>query len=171
MLVNVLEAYASETGTKAGKAGNSNGKELRVAKRDANDFDYIIRFKFKTPREIFVNNVSAIVKSKLCGYSQYDRYSLYECLGDCNFNVSKFLALRKLCNCDCSSLVMTMIKCLRSRSDVYDCDVYGIATYNMLDYFNTAEARRKFKVIKIYSNTKPIRGDILLKNGHTCIVD
>ena len=43
MIVNVLEAYASETGTKTGKAGNSNGKELRVAKRDTNDFDYIIR--------------------------------------------------------------------------------------------------------------------------------
>lgn len=168
MIVKVGEAYASENGTIKGERGNQNGRELGYRYVDSNTFTYVIRFKFETPRKLFLSRFKAIINSRLCGYSQYDRYALHEAIRGLNGDVKKYIKSNVKTNCDCSSLVMTCINTLKSRSNAYNCNVYGINTRNMIAYFKGL-GKAKFNIYAA-GDTTPKSGDILLKKGHTCVV-
>lgn len=168
MIIKVIEAYASEVHSKNGQAGNQTGQELRLTKKESTDFDFYVRFLFKTPRKLFLLNAKKCVKSNLIGYSQNDRYSFYDHLVKCGYDLNKYLASGIKTNCDCSSFVMSLINSLAHRSDVYKFDIRGFATFNMLDYFRVYPS--KFVVRNIYSSTQLLPGDIVVKAGHTAIV-
>lgn len=168
MIVYVGEAYASENGTIKGERGNQNERELGYRYVESNTFTYIIRFKFDKPRKLFINRFKALINSRLVGYSQYDRYSLHEAIRRLNGDVNKYINSGVKTNCDCSSLVMSCINTLKSRSNAYNCNVYGINTRNMIAYFKGL-GKAKFDIYASGDMT-PKSGDILLKNGHTCVV-
>ena len=168
MIIKVIEAYASEAHSKNGQAGDQTGQELRMAKKESTDFDFYVRFLFKTPRKLFLLNAKKCVRSNLIGYSQDDRYSFYKQLARYKYDVDKYLSSEIKSNCDCSSFVMSLVNSLAARSDVYKFDIYGYATFNMLNYFRAHPS--KFVVKNIYSNTQLVPGDIIIKAGHTAIV-
>lgn len=168
MIIKVIEAYASENNSKNGQAGDQTGQELRMAKKESTDFDFYVRFLFKTPRKLFLLNAKKCIKSDLIGYSQSDRYSFYDQLVRCKYDLDKYLASGIKTNCDCSSLVMSLINSLAARSEVYKFDIRGFATFNMIDYFKAHPS--KFVVKNIYNNTQLVPGDIIIKSGHTAIV-
>ena len=168
MIIKVIEAYASEVHSKNGQAGDQTGQELRISKKESTDFDFYVRFLFKTPRKLFLLNAKKCIKSNLIGYSQSDRYSFYDHLVKCNYDLDKYLASGIKTNCDCSSLVMSLINSLAARSEVYKFGIRGFATFNMLEYFKAHPS--KFVIKNIYSNTQLVPGDIIVKAGHTAIV-
>ncbi len=170
MIVKVAEAFCSENGNTKGSKGDQTGKELRYRYVDSNYFTTIIRFKYSTPKSLFIRRFKAIVDSKLVGYSQLDRYSLYDTLKGFNYDIDRYIKSGIKTNCDCSSLVMTVIDSLQSRHKAYNNEVLGYHTRNMLSYFN-GKGCSKFNVYdNRYSTVKVKKGDILLKDGHTCIV-
>lgn len=168
MIIKVIEAYASENKSKYGQAGDQTGQELRMAKKESTDFDFYVRFLFKTPRKLFLLNAKKCVRSNLIGYSQSDRYSFYNQLVKYDYDLDKYLASKIKTNCDCSSLVMSLINSLAHRSEIYKFDIRGYATFNMVRYFR--DHPNKFVIKNIYSNTQLMPGDILIKSGHTAIV-
>lgn len=168
MIIKVVEAYASENRSKNGKAGDQTGQEVRIAKKESTDFDFYVRFLFKTPRKLFLLNAKKCANSDLIGYSQSDRYSFYDQLVRCKYDLDEYLASGIKTNCDCSSLVMSLINSLAHRSEIYKFDIHGYATFNMVNYFR--DYPNKFVIRNIYSNTQLMPGDIIVKAGHTAIV-
>ena len=168
MIIKVVEAYASENKSKYGQAGDQTGHEVRIAKKESTDFNFYVRFLFKNPRKLFLLNAKKCANSDLIGYSQLDRYSFYDQLVKCNYDIDKYLSSGIKTNCDCSSLVMSLINSLADRSDVYKFDIRDFATFNMLEYFKAHPS--KFVIRNIYSNTQLMPGDIIIKSGHTAIV-
>lgn len=170
MIVKVAEAHSSEYGTTQGERGNQTGRELRYRYVNSDDFDTVVRFKYNTPKNLFIRRFKAIINSKLVGYNQLDRYSLYEALRDVKYDINKYIKSGVKTNCDCSSLVMTVIDSLQSRHKAYRNEVLGYHTRNMLSYFNS-KGYSKFNVYDNKDNTVRVKkGDILIKKGHTCVI-
>ena len=171
MIIKVVEAYASENKSKYGQVGDQTGQEVRIAKKESTDFDFYVRFLFKTPRKLFLKNAKKCAKSNLIGYSQSgtnSRYSFYDEIVKCGYDVDKYLSSGTETNCDCSSFVMALINTLAHRSEVYKFNIYAYTTHNMVNYFKKHPS--KFVIRNIYSNTQLMPGDIIIKSGHTAIV-
>lgn len=153
-------ASISENGSINGKKGDQNGKE--VCTREWYNKPWIAVFR---PIDVCIAEKIASSCEKACkndniGYSQDDRYSLYNQL-----RIGISMDSAKLCNCDCSSLVSA---CLY---------LAGIKVSPYMYTGNEAEELRATKQFYEYTTSQYIdssyylkRGDILLSKGHTAIV-
>lgn len=107
-------AYASidENGkAKGGKKGDQTGTELKI--RSPYDFgqNQRLRFKSRVKARKAQKIISWVVRSRYCGYNQLERGTLYAIAKKCDWNFTRFKKelKKQKANCDCSSLVATVI--------------------------------------------------------------
>lgn len=123
-----------------------------------NPWTYVLRppASMRTP---MVQLALAIVANDNVGYDQPRRDTLRQQLVANNWNVSQI----GLCDCDCSSFIRCLcIYAGNDPGDFYTANEYSALTAIGFTAYNTAEY--------IASPDNLIRGDVLLKNGHTAIV-
>lgn len=160
--VKIGHARASESGTKYGKPGNQNGKELR--REDwYKGFTSVIRAKKSTIAETIALTMEDAIDNKHVGYSQDEtRTTLFDEAKKKKFNVSK---ITKDCNCDCSSLVAVCV------------NAAGIEVPKSLYTGNLQKILENTNEFLVFTSASMLncsdflhRGDILLKNGHCAVV-
>lgn len=166
-------AYASidENGkTKGGKKGDQTGKELKITKPYQFGQTWRARFINRGKALKAQNIIKFIIKSRQVGYNQNERGTLYALGNLCDWNYSKFKKkLKKTkCNCDCSSLIATVIN-LTFGKKLVSC----FTTATMHDSFNTHILRKYFKMeyAELEGTLTGWRGDILWRgNKHTIMI-
>ena len=167
----IAHAVVSELGTIHGQPGNQTynpdhtSGELRFSDwyKPSDGWTYVIRPKSDIVAIAIAEAMIGAVKNPLIGYSQEDRYSLYDAVNTSQFDTWE---CKKKCNCDCSSLVTVAanhagIPILR-----------GTYTGNMKDRY---KATGLFKILTkdkyISFQDRLYAGDILLReNHHTAVV-
>jgi hypothetical protein len=166
MTVYLGNAWSDERGkSKGGESGNQNGKELRIVKWYKTDGKpwRVFRPKNLDVAEKLAYAMESACANKHIGYDQNkpDRTSLYDAAKPYGFDPKK---VEVDCECDCSSLVQVC------------CAYAGIK----LSTFSTSSEPDKLMKSKkfdemigdefSYSPDYLLRGDILVKTGHTAIV-
>lgn len=169
--VTIAHAVVSELGTIHGQPGNQTynsdhtSGELRFSDwySPIEGWDCVIRPKSDEVAIKIAEAMIGAVKNPLIGYSQEDRYSLYDAVNTSQYDTWE---CKRKCNCDCSSLVTVAtnhagIPILR-----------GTYTGNMKYRY---KATGLFKILtkdKYISYQDRLKvGDILLReNHHTAVV-
>lgn len=158
MKVEIVHASISENGTVNGRPGDQTGGE--VCRRELYDRKW---YKVLRPRRSEVAVQIALqaryaAANNHIGYSQADRYSLYNMVSD--FALDSLALVDEDCCCDCSSLVTTCV-CLAGVTvprDMWtgneEALLLGTGEFHALDY----------------PGANLLVGDILLARGHTAIV-
>lgn len=157
-------AYASrsETGGKNGKGGDQDKKEVKVAPFYNFGQTVILRIVDKNERHRVATYGKAIALNDNVGYSQADRYSLYDCLT----SGCKIGDVKKKCNVDCSQ----MIACIMLRMGYKDFNKWTATTTLEKDFINCMKNhKRDYKVLKYKNQSQLLKGDILL-NPKTHVV-
>lgn len=94
-----------------GKAGDQNGREVRVG--DYYDFgqNMVIRYKSTLKGRKAAKIAKALANNPSIGYNQSERHTLYNLAKECNWNYKSLLFMLKIkrVNCDCSSFASTVI--------------------------------------------------------------
>lgn len=148
------------------KLGDSSGKEICVHSfYDFNKYwktgkNYILRIRSNQKRKDMANFGKQIANNNLIGYSQAKRYTLLE---EAKKNKMKFKTITKKCACDCSSMVMTIL-----RKQGFNISQWT-TTANLIT--NMKLAGIDFEVIPYESQKQLKYGDILLNTvNHVVIV-
>lgn len=153
----LAHARISEYGTIWGEAGDQTGHEVEVTEWD-NNWTKLFRFKNKEDAKKAAEMIVAICNNDNVGYSQNNgqspRTSLLAELQKNNWDVSKI----GLCNCDCSSLMATIL--------------IGLGYNVSKDMWtgNQEEQLRATGKFDIITNMDEIQnGDIMWRKGHTAM--
>lgn len=153
----LAHARISEYGTIWGEPGDQTGHEVEITEWD-NNWTKIFRFKNRVDAEKAVKLISAICRNDNVGYSQNNgkspRTSLLDELERTKWDVSKI----GLCNCDCSSLMMTV---LRGLGYNIDRDMWTGNQEALL------KATGKFTILNNIDEIE--NGDIMWRTGHTAM--
>lgn len=126
-------ASISENGTINGTKGDQTGKELKVGNYYNFGQTKLIRFTNESARKEIGVIAKTMCKSNFCGYSQEDRYSLFNVCRKYKWSWPKIKAAIKdgtisKCNCDCSSLASTVINVAYGRQVVPCCTTATIGS-------------------------------------------
>lgn len=127
-------ASISENGTVKGKKGNQTGKELKVGNYYNFGQTKLIRFTDPDKRKLIAEISKVICKSDFCGYSQIDRYSIFNVCEKYDWNWNKLKKAIKektvpVANCDCSSLASAVINLAYGRKLLPACTTATIGGY------------------------------------------
>jgi len=159
-------AYASRSEKlgKSGDAGDQDGKEVKVAPYYEFGATHILRVLDNDKRHHIANHAQAIAKNELVGYSQNDRYSLYDQL----IKVRYINKLSKKCNTDCSQLVA----CCLLREGFKAFNKWSYTGSMIKDFENCMQQYKEpYKVIKFEKQEQLKKGDILLNpKSHAVVV-
>ena len=161
-MVKIGHARYSEKGNAEGKKGDQTGNEVSVS--DWYDGSWIAVYRPQRDTVAFriANTMQIATENNNIGYGQTDRLSLMKAAEQCNFELEK---ISEPVNCDCSSLVA--VCCNAAGVGV----PFSMTTRSMdISLMGTGEFIR-LKDNRYLKNPDYLkRGDILRKNGHTCIV-
>ena len=158
-MAKVMIAHASiaENGTVNGEPGDQTGGEVCTRELYNRGWYCVLRPVDSDLALRIANRALEIVHNYHIGYSQDDRYSLWERYQE----AGSFAAITTDCNCDCSSMVSAILKSL------------GLPVSR---YMTTVSERSeligtgRFEYISYSAGTKLLKGDILIASGHTAIV-
>ena len=160
-MVKIGHARFSEKGNAEGKRGDQTGKEVAVTDWYDGTWTTVYRPQSSEKASIIVKTMKEACENDNIGYGQGDRLTLMKAAEQCEFCLSD---ITEQVNCDCSSLVAVC------------CNAAGIAVPFSMTTRNedsclmgTGEFIR-LQDSKYRNSDKYLRaGDILRKNGHTCI--
>ena len=156
-MVKIVHARISESGQIEGVPGDQTGREVVETENVVSGWQWVIRACSAGKRETIARAASAAAANDRIGYGQKDRLTLWECWKKYAQDIA---AIKKKCNCDCSSLVA--VCCLQAGITVSP-DIWTgnekaalVGTGEMVSF--------------PYGQKELMTGDILLKSGHTAIV-
>lgn len=162
--MRTMLAYASrsETGGKNGNPGDQDKKEVKIAPYYEFGQSVILRITDKKERHKISSYATAIAKNDNIGYSQSDRYSLYDILASgCKIN-----DVKKKCNVDCSQMIASIFL----RMGYKDFNKWTATTTLQRDFETCLKKHKvKYKVLKFKGQSQLYKGDILL-NPKTHVV-
>lgn len=161
-MVKIGHARYSEKGNAEGKKGDQTGNEVSVSEWYDGNWVSVYRPQRDTVAFRIANTMQAATENDNIGYGQSDRLSLMKAAEQCNFELEK---ISEPVNCDCSSLVA--VCCNAAGVGV----PFSMTTRSMdISLMGTGEFIRlkDSRYLKTPDYLK--RGDILRKNGHTCVV-
>lgn len=166
----VSNEYGKSTGGKPGdQKQNSDNTKGELLFQDwyvsGSKWDCVLRGKTETLRSLIADDAIKAVRNKNIGYSQDNRYTLYDASKGYGFDCGM---VDKPVECDCSSL---MTVCANYAGIAIPRDT---RTANMkLRYSNT----KAFKILEsnkyVLSSSYLKKGDILVRGGHhtACVVN
>lgn len=162
-VVKIGQASIDENGrARGGAAGDQTAKEVVVGKWYAADWTHIFRAKDAKLAAKIAKCMELACANDNIGYDQAQRTTLYSELEKAGWDFSK---IKTKCETDCSALVAAILNAcgLRVSKDMY--------TGNEK---NVIEKTGKFDIIDepkfLRTSNYLMRGDILLKPGHTVVV-
>lgn len=162
-IVKIGQASIDENGrARGGAAGDQTTKEVAVGKWYTADWKYIFRAKDAKLASKIAKCMELACANDNIGYDQAQRTTLYSELENVGWDFSK---IKTKCETDCSALVAAILNAcgLRVSKDMY--------TGNEK---NVIEKTGKFDIIEdprfLRTSNYLMRGDILLKPGHTVVV-
>lgn len=161
-MVKIGHARFSEKGNAEGKRGDQTGNEVSVTDWYDGSWLAVYRPQKDTVAFLIANTMQAATENNNIGYGQSDRLTLMKAAEQCNFDLSK---ITEQVNCDCSSLVA--VCCNAAGVGV----PFSMSTRSMdISLMGTGGFIRlkDSRYLKTPDYLK--RGDILRKNGHTCVV-
>ena len=146
-----------------GKAGDQNGKEVKVGDWYNFGQTFIARFKDRELAKRYSEYFEKVCNNDLVGYNQNERDTLYKELKKVDYDLTR---LKKKCNCDCSSLTACVLNAVGIKVNP------NFVTANML---NALSSTNKFEILKdkkyITSDKYLETGDIIVApNKHTITV-
>lgn len=153
---------------KGGKKGDQTGRELRIT--DPYDFGQCYRWRFRNRAKAqrAQKIMKWIINSNLVGYNQSERGTLFALAKSCDWNFAKFKKLLKSrkANCDCSSLIATVIN-LTFKKSLVPC----FATGQMWDIYVSLNLNKYFKLTFVTTDKlKGWIGDIMYKQNKHVIM-
>lgn len=152
-----------------GKSGDNNGHEVET------QVIYYPTYGWKVYRALDPQRAEriALCMEKACknnhiGYDQSNRTSLYNAVKDHGFDVS---LVTTNVECDCSSLVAVCCNYagISVSKDMTTSTENSDLTNAVIKGTNTKGIIKKYSSIKKSNENKLVRGDILLKTGHTAV--
>lgn len=156
-------ASISEKNTINGKKGNQTGNELKIANYYHFGQNWCISFKSKKKGKLASEVAKLLVANRNIGYGQSDRKSLYdECLR-IGWDIQRIHEI-KLCNCDCSMLIICIINFVFGKSLLE----YSYTTYSLPKIVEKYPKLFKFSNDSLKS-LKFKKGDIVGRSGHVII--
>lgn len=159
-------ASISEKGTKNGKKGDQNGKEVKVG--DYYNFGQTtcIRFRNVADGRKCGKIAKQLANDERFGYGQNDRESSFNAFRKIGWNIERIGELKNTYNTDCSMLAVLCIN-LTYGKEVLSADTY---TGNLV-----TRCRKKKDLFKILSLTKAKKewhkGDMPIKEGSHVIIN
>lgn len=161
-MVKIGHARFSEKGNAEGKRGDQTGKEVSITDWYDGTWNCVYRPQSDEDAENIAATMESACDNDNIGYGQEDRLTLMKAAEQCDFILSE---ISEPVNCDCSSLVAVC------------CNAAGIAVpFSMTTRSEDISLMGTGKFIRLkdkhYTSMSDYlkRGDILKKNGHTCIV-
>ena len=155
--VMIAHASISENGTVNGQPGDQTGGEVCIRPLYDRGWYCILRPDSAILALDIATRARRIAENDKVGYSQDDRYSLYDNLMELYGDIE----LLPPCNCDCSSLVMAILRSLG-----LDVSRYMTTRSERSELIRTGH----FEYLAYSKGAKLLAGDILLADGHTAIV-
>ena len=161
-MVKIGHARFSEKGNAEGKRGDQTGKEVSITDWYDGGWTCVYRPQKREVAENIAATMESACNNDYIGYGQSDRLSLMRAAEQCEFVLSN---ITEYVNCDCSSLVAVCCNAagvgvpfsMTTRSE--DISLMGTGEFLRL---KDSRYTAKYDYLR--------RGDILRKNGHTCIV-
>lgn len=158
----VCDEYGT-SGSAKSKPGDQTGKESRLQDWYKGNWEYVFRPKSTAVAKVIANAMKTIcTMPNLGGYNQTRRTTLAKYAKDHNWDLNK---VTEECESDCSASVAV---CLNVAGIKVSTDMYTGNEKAVI------EATKKFKTYTaskfLNKNDNLIKGDILLKKGHTAIV-
>lgn len=162
-MAKIGQASIDERGkARGGSAGNQTGSELNIRPWADRAWHTVLRANDPATREGIAAACEAAVANPNIGYDQGERTTLFSEAQKCGWDLSKVSAP---CETDCSALVAV---CVNAAGISVSKDIY---TGNMA---KAIMATGKFQRLAAARYTRAsdllMRGDILIRNGHTAIV-
>ena len=159
MRIKIVHASISENGTVNGKPGDQTGRE--VCRRDFYERDWltVMRARHSETALDMANEAIDAANNDNIGYSQGDRYSLYDYVRD--YGIAFLQDVDEPVNCDCSSFIATLVAMQGLKVNRY---MWTGSEEN--DLLLTGE----FTSLQYTAGMKLLKGDILIAHGHTAIV-
>ena len=161
-MVKIGHARFSEKGNAEGKRGDQTGKEGSVTEWYDGTWTAVYRPQSNADAEKIAETMEAACSNDNIGYGQSDRLTLMKAAEQSNFHLED---ITEPVNCDCSSLVAVCV------NSAHIAVPFSMTTHNMdIALMGTGAFIRlkDSRYTKVCDYLK--RGDILKKNGHTCIV-
>lgn len=147
-----------------GKAGDSTKKEVCTRSWYNGSWHTVLRPKTRTLAEKSAAACEAACANNLIGYDQSQRNTLNTQAKAVGYDLAK---ITKACECDCSSLMHT---CAIAGGARLSYGSNGFTTRNMVKYFVASGDYEKLTDAKYLKSDKYLlRGDILVKSGHTAM--
>lgn len=161
-MVKIGHARFSEKGNAEGKKGDQTGQEVSVTDWYDGTWKSVYRPQNDTDAEIIARTMEDACRNDNIGYGQDDRLSLKVAAEQAEFCLS---SITEPVNCDCSSLVA--VCCNAARIAV----PFSMTTRSMDAALMGTGKFIRLRDSRYTSSDKYLkRGDILRKEGHTCIV-
>lgn len=170
MSIKLAQAASSEFYTAWGVAGRQREGELNIvdwAICEGKPWTHVFRAKDPVKREIIASTIEKAVANHYVGYSQNNadspRTTLWDYARIQGWDVAK---VNRVCNCDCSSLVAVAVRSA------------GVEADGLRDMYTGSELRilkstGAFDIFTDAAHTEScsnlMRGDILLRSGHTAV--
>lgn len=166
--LQIVHASIDENGhAHGGRAGDQTGKEVRVQSGCKKNFTVTLRHPNPEIAKKAVGIATALANSNLIGYDQYERNTAHKIMKEYDYNVSKFLAAKRLCEADCSSFVTLAYIAAGVKTLEYPIEGNAPSTHVMKAKFEAAG----FKDWGVVKDTDLKAGDVLVAPGsHTVMV-
>lgn len=166
MTVRIAHAPIDENGKAAGgRAGDQTSKEVTTSGWYNGSWHTVLRPVRPELAEKSAKACEDACANKNVGYDQYGRNTLHTQSKAVDFDLSK---ITDPCECDCSSL---MHVCAIAGGAKLNYGSNGLTTRNMVTAFVGSGDYVKLTDSKyLTSDQYLLRGDILVKNGHTVMV-
>lgn len=168
MAVKIAHAAGDENGRiTQGKAGDQNGREVRIQNWYASNWNYVFRFKDPVMREKCAKFMEDLANNDNVGYDQSQRNTLLQYAEEVNWDASKIM---KKCECDCSSAVTAA--CIAAgvpKSALYTTN--ACSTRNLrAKLVATGLVEMLSDAAHTSTDKNALRGDIYLKEGSHVMV-
>lgn len=160
-MTKIGHARFSEKGNAEGKKGDQTKQEVSITDWYDGTWACVYRPQSDTDAEMIARTMESACRNDNIGYGQGDRLTLMKAAEQCEFCLDD---INEPVNCDCSSLVA--VCCNAARIAV----PFSMTTKSMDTALMGTGKFIRLKDSRYTSNDKYLkRGDILRKQGHTCI--
>lgn len=150
-----------------GSPGNQTSKEVVSRTWYNADWNQVLRYQDESVAKNAALLAEKLASSKLVGYDQGDRITLYNALKKNNWNVDTYISSGELTETDCSAFVFTVYCCLISQMRN---ESYPPSTKTLANIFT----KYGFKLITdseiTHSKDYLTVGDLVRKEGHVIMV-
>lgn len=165
---NIVHASIDERGSiSGGQAGDQNGKEVCVRGWYNKPWNVMIRCKNKEQAQKAVAIAVKLANSRLVGYDQGGRNTLYSALKKHKFDVDAYIASKEKTETDCSAFVYACYCCVNSKLRNYIKNNHNSPTTSTSVSAYSGHGFSIHRDSKFLSTDKNLRlGDMVCNTGH-----